>query len=84
MANKKASQPEEIKLKEKRTISLEAVKTVQVKAKHKNGFRRAGIKFTHDFQEVDVSRLTDEHRKNLQREINLGSASNLIVETLSE
>lgn len=54
---------------------------VRIKSKSKTGFRRAGIQFTPEFQDIDVDELSDEQKNLLEQELSLEKQSNLIIES---
>ncbi|NVK42115.1 MAG: hypothetical protein HWE39_12815 [Oceanospirillaceae bacterium] len=64
--------------------TLKGAKTAHIKSRFDEGFRRAGIHFTKEAQEVDLTQLSEGQRQILEQEINLGASSSLIVEKVGE
>lgn len=54
---------------------------IRIKSKSKMGFRRAGIQFTPEFQDIDVDALTDKQKNLLEQELSLEKNANLIIES---
>ncbi|MGR6871235.1 hypothetical protein ACU6U9_02755 [Pseudomonas sp. HK3] len=55
-------------------------KCIRIRSRSKQGFRRAGIQFTNDFQDIDLDELSDDQQSILSQELLRKEHSNLIVE----